>query len=78
MAQYVFLIFAMFIVQLVGLGLLPICSSTIFTIEYGFDATQIGLTNLGGIVGIVLATMITGPLMVSNFNSVEVLFNWLV
>lgn len=61
------------------LGLMPLCSSTIFTIEYNFDATQIvryrpseiihylafciqGLTNLGGIVGIVLAMCITGPL----------------
>lgn len=62
-------------------GLMPLCSSTIFTIEYNFNATQIvnvlgvcavlsmltpsliqGLTNLGGIVGIVLATAITGPL----------------
>ncbi|PPQ79900.1 hypothetical protein CVT25_002956 [Psilocybe cyanescens] len=48
--------------QTVWLSLMPICSSTIFTIEYNFDATQIGLTNLGGIVGIVLATCITGPL----------------
>jgi MFS family permease len=48
--------------QTVWLSLMPICSSTIFTIEYNFNATQIGLTNLGGIVGIVLATCITGPL----------------
>lgn len=62
-----------------SLGLMPICSSTIFTIEYGFNASQIvcslvyaprsfltmafkGLTNLGGIVGIVLALLVTGPL----------------
>ncbi|KAF9486341.1 MFS general substrate transporter [Pholiota conissans] len=48
--------------QTVWLSLMPICSSTIFTIEYNFNATQIGLTNLGGIVGIVLAMCITGPL----------------
>ncbi|KAL0951885.1 hypothetical protein HGRIS_008542 [Hohenbuehelia grisea] len=48
--------------QTVWLSLMPICSSTIFTIEYGFNASQIGLTNLGGIVGIVLAMLITGPL----------------
>ncbi|THV06474.1 MFS general substrate transporter [Dendrothele bispora CBS 962.96] len=56
---YIFLVHGM---QTVWLSLLPICSSTIFTIEYGFNASQIGLTNLGGIVGIVLATAITGPL----------------
>ncbi|KAH9923125.1 MFS general substrate transporter [Epithele typhae] len=43
-------------------GLVPLCSSTIFTIEYGFNASQIGLTNLGGLVGIVLAMLVTGPL----------------
>ncbi|KAF4611520.1 hypothetical protein D9613_004113 [Agrocybe pediades] len=48
--------------QTVWLSLMPICSSTIFTIEYNFNATQIGLTNLGGIVGIVLAMCISGPL----------------
>ncbi|THH15112.1 hypothetical protein EW146_g5311 [Bondarzewia mesenterica] len=48
--------------QTAWLSLLPICSSTIFTIEYGFDASQIGLTNLGGIVGIVIAMVLTGPL----------------
>jgi len=42
--------------------ILSICTSTIFTIEYNFTATQIGLTNLGGLVGIVLATCISGPL----------------
>ncbi|KAG7099966.1 hypothetical protein E1B28_001759 [Marasmius oreades] len=56
---FIFLVHGM---QTVWLSLLPICSSTIFTIEYGFNASQIGLTNLGGIVGIVLATAITGPL----------------
>ncbi|KAF9055995.1 MFS general substrate transporter [Panaeolus papilionaceus] len=56
---FLFLCFGM---QTVWLSLMPLCSSTIFTIEYGFDATQIGLTNLGGIVGIVLATAFTGPL----------------
>ncbi|KAF9011091.1 MFS general substrate transporter [Cyathus striatus] len=48
--------------QTVWLSLMPLCSSTIFTIEYNFNATQIGLTNLGGIVGIVLAMCVTGPL----------------
>ncbi|KAF5375213.1 hypothetical protein D9758_000497 [Tetrapyrgos nigripes] len=56
---YIFLVHGM---QTVWLSLLPICSSTIFTIEYGFNASQIGLTNLGGIVGIVLAAAVTGPL----------------
>lgn len=60
---------------------MPLCSSTIFTLEYGFDAAQTvspglnlpprfliipeiqGLTNLGGIVGIVLALFITGFLI---------------
>ncbi|KAL0575809.1 hypothetical protein V5O48_006163 [Marasmius crinis-equi] len=56
---FIFLVHGM---QTVWLSLLPICSSTIFTIEYGFNASQIGLTNLGGIVGIVLATAITGPM----------------
>ncbi|ETW86516.1 major facilitator superfamily [Heterobasidion irregulare TC 32-1] len=48
--------------QTAWLSLLPICSSTIFTIEYNFNASQTGLTNLGGIVGIVIAMVITGPL----------------
>ncbi|CDO77295.1 hypothetical protein BN946_scf184753.g45 [Trametes cinnabarina] len=48
--------------QTVWLSLVPLCSSTIFTLEYNFDAAQIGLTNLGGIVGIVLAMLVTGPL----------------
>ncbi|KAI0352232.1 MFS general substrate transporter [Trametes cingulata] len=48
--------------QTVWLSLVPLCSSTIFTLEYNFDAAQIGLTNLGGIVGIVLAMAVTGPL----------------
>ncbi|KAI0040661.1 MFS general substrate transporter [Auriscalpium vulgare] len=48
--------------QTAWLSLLPICSSTIFTIEYDFNASQIGLTNLGGIVGIVIAMAISGPL----------------
>ncbi|KAF9566907.1 MFS general substrate transporter [Agrocybe pediades] len=55
-------IFVSYCMQTVWLSLMPICSSTIFTIEYNFNATQIGLTNLGGIVGIVLATFISGPL----------------
>ncbi|OJT13961.1 Protein HOL1 [Trametes pubescens] len=48
--------------QTVWLSLVPLCSSTIFTLEYNFNASQIGLTNLGGIVGIVLAMAVTGPL----------------
>ncbi|EKM83954.1 hypothetical protein AGABI1DRAFT_103980 [Agaricus bisporus var. burnettii JB137-S8] len=56
---FVFLAYGM---QTAWLSLLPICSSTIFTIEYNFTASQIGLTNLGGLVGIVLATLISGPL----------------
>ncbi|RPD64562.1 MFS general substrate transporter [Lentinus tigrinus ALCF2SS1-7] len=48
--------------QTVWLSLVPLCSSTIFTLEYNFNAAQIGLTNLGGIVGIVLAMAVTGPL----------------
>ncbi|TFK41975.1 MFS general substrate transporter [Crucibulum laeve] len=48
--------------QTVWLSLMPICSSTIFTVEYNFNASQIGLTNLGGIVGIVIAMCVTGPL----------------
>jgi len=31
-------------------------------LEYGFTASQIGLTNLGGIVGIVIALITSGPL----------------
>ncbi|KAI0031049.1 MFS general substrate transporter [Vararia minispora EC-137] len=45
--------------QTAWLSLLPICSSTIFTLEYGFNPAQIGLTNLGGLVGIVLALFVT-------------------
>ncbi|EJF67464.1 MFS general substrate transporter [Dichomitus squalens LYAD-421 SS1] len=48
--------------QTVWLSLVPLCSSTIFTLEYNFNATQTGLTNLGGLVGIVLAMAVTGPL----------------
>ncbi|KAI0082117.1 MFS general substrate transporter [Panus rudis PR-1116 ss-1] len=49
--------------QTVWLSLVPLCSSTIFTLEYGFTASQIGLTNLGGLVGIVLGMVVTGPLI---------------
>ncbi|CAA7268050.1 unnamed protein product [Cyclocybe aegerita] len=48
--------------QAVWLSLMPICSATIFTIEYNFNATQIGLTNLSGFVAIVLAVCTGGPL----------------
>ncbi|KAM5538357.1 hypothetical protein V8D89_007959 [Ganoderma adspersum] len=44
------------------LGFVAACSSTIFTVTYGFDAGQIGLTNIGSIVGVVLALITTGPL----------------
>ncbi|KAJ8472878.1 hypothetical protein ONZ45_g16499 [Pleurotus djamor] len=57
-----FFIFLVHGMQTVWLSLMPICSSTIFTLEYGFNASQIGLTNLGGIVGIVLAMIVSGPL----------------
>ncbi|KAJ8701902.1 hypothetical protein PTI98_000655 [Pleurotus ostreatus] len=57
-----YFIFLVHGLQTVWLSLMPICSSTIFTIEYGFNASEIGLTNLGGIVGIVLALLVTGPL----------------
>ncbi|RPD64560.1 MFS general substrate transporter [Lentinus tigrinus ALCF2SS1-7] len=56
---FVFLTYGM---QTVWLSLVPLCSATIFTLEYNFNAAQIGLTNLGGIVGIVLAMLVTGPL----------------
>ncbi|KAF8079194.1 MFS general substrate transporter [Lyophyllum atratum] len=56
---FIFLVHGM---QTVWLSLLPICSSTIFTIEYNFTASQIGLTNLGGIVGIIIAICVSGPL----------------
>ncbi|KAL4250309.1 MFS transporter superfamily protein [Abortiporus biennis] len=49
--------------QTVWLSLVPLCSSTIFTLEYHFTASQIGLTNLGGLVGIVLGMIISGPLI---------------
>ncbi|PIL31058.1 MFS general substrate transporter [Ganoderma sinense ZZ0214-1] len=38
------------------------CSSTIFTVTYGFTPGQIGLTNVGSIVGIVLALITASPL----------------
>ncbi|CAA7268049.1 unnamed protein product [Cyclocybe aegerita] len=56
---FLFLVLGM---QTVWLSLMPICSATIFTIEYDFDATEIGLTNLGGIVAVVLAVCTGGPL----------------
>ncbi|OCH90552.1 MFS general substrate transporter [Obba rivulosa] len=54
---FMFLSYSM---QTVWLSLMPLCSSTIFTLEYNFDAKQTGLTNLGGLVGIVLALFVTG------------------
>ncbi|KAF9469578.1 MFS general substrate transporter [Collybia nuda] len=56
---FIFLVHGM---QTVWLSLMPICSSTIFTVEYNFTASQIGLTNLGGIVGIIIAMCVSGPL----------------
>lgn len=65
-------------------GVVALCSSTIFSVTYGFNAVQTvsfcapryhshsprplcpvfqGLTNLGGIVGIVLAVAVSGPLI---------------
>ncbi|PIL31142.1 MFS general substrate transporter [Ganoderma sinense ZZ0214-1] len=43
------------------LALVSQCASTIFTIEYGFNTVQIGLTSLTGVVGIALAMLVTGP-----------------
>ncbi|KAM5538339.1 hypothetical protein V8D89_007941 [Ganoderma adspersum] len=48
--------------QSVWLSLVVLCSSTIFTVTYNFTPVQTGLTNLGGIVGIVLAALVSGPL----------------
>ncbi|KAK7695196.1 hypothetical protein QCA50_002386 [Cerrena zonata] len=57
---FLFLVHGM---QTVWLSLVPLCSSTIFTLEYGFTASQIGLTNLGGLVGIILGMLVSGPLL---------------
>ncbi|KAM5531176.1 hypothetical protein V8D89_015146 [Ganoderma adspersum] len=46
----------------VCLAFVTVCSSTIFTVTYGFNAGQIGLTNIGNIVVVTLALVITGPL----------------
>nr|VWO94013.1 Multidrug transporter TPO1_2 (Clotrimazole exporter TPO1_2) (Drug:H(+) antiporter TPO1_2) (DHA TPO1_2) [Ganoderma boninense] len=46
----------------VFLGLVLVCSSTIFTVTYGFNTAQIGLTNLGGLVGSVIGIAVAGPL----------------
>ncbi|THH31940.1 hypothetical protein EUX98_g2249 [Antrodiella citrinella] len=62
-AWFIFLSHGM---QTVWLSLVPLCSSTIFTLEYNFTASQIGLTNLGGLVGITLGIAITGPLLDSG------------
>ncbi|KAG6829771.1 hypothetical protein H0H92_003561 [Tricholoma furcatifolium] len=45
--------------QTAVLSALSISYSTIFTIEYNFTASQIGLTNLGGIVGIIIALFVS-------------------
>jgi len=55
---FVFLVYGM---QTVWLSLVPLCSSTIFTIEYNFNPSQIGLTNLAGLVGILLGLFTAGP-----------------
>ncbi|KAF8808029.1 MFS general substrate transporter [Phlegmacium glaucopus] len=57
---FAFFVFGM---QSVWSSIVHICSSTVFTIEYNFTPTQIGLTNLGGLVGIVLGLCISGPLI---------------
>ncbi|PIL31061.1 MFS general substrate transporter [Ganoderma sinense ZZ0214-1] len=44
------------------LGFVAACSSTIFSVTYGFGPSQIGLTNIGSIAGIVLAIATAGPL----------------
>ncbi|KAJ7598367.1 MFS general substrate transporter [Mycena floridula] len=55
---YVFIVFGL---QTVWYTFLPICASTIFTLEYNFNPAQIGLTNLGAVIGIILA-FVTSPL----------------
>ncbi|KAI1791956.1 major facilitator superfamily domain-containing protein, partial [Ganoderma leucocontextum] len=55
-------IFLSFSMPTVWLTLVGLCSSTIFTVKYGFNTAQIGLTHLGGLVGIVLAMIATGSL----------------
>ncbi|KAM5535243.1 hypothetical protein V8D89_011049 [Ganoderma adspersum] len=64
-------VFVGYCMPIVLLTLIPLCASTIFTIEYGFNTAQVlismpilnkGLTNLGALVGVVLALLITGPL----------------
>ncbi|PIL31078.1 MFS general substrate transporter [Ganoderma sinense ZZ0214-1] len=55
-------VFVDFLLPALWQNLVSICSSTIFTVTYGFTAAQIGLTQLGGFVGAVLAMLITGPL----------------
>ncbi|KAI1791982.1 major facilitator superfamily domain-containing protein [Ganoderma leucocontextum] len=56
---FVFLSFSM---PMVWTNLVSLCSSTIFTVTYCFNVTQIAQTNLGGIVGIALAMIVTGPI----------------
>ncbi|KAM5535242.1 hypothetical protein V8D89_011048 [Ganoderma adspersum] len=55
-------IFLCYAFPMVLLNVIALCSSAIFTLEYDFNTAQIGLTNLAGIVGIVLALLVTGPL----------------
>ncbi|KAM5538328.1 hypothetical protein V8D89_007930 [Ganoderma adspersum] len=44
------------------LALVNVCSSTIFSVTYGFKPSQIGLTSIGSMTGVLLAMAITGPL----------------
>ncbi|PIL31085.1 MFS general substrate transporter [Ganoderma sinense ZZ0214-1] len=43
-------------------ALVSVCSSTIFSVTYGFTPSQIGLTSIGSITVVLLAMAATGPL----------------
>ncbi|PIL31134.1 MFS general substrate transporter [Ganoderma sinense ZZ0214-1] len=51
-----------YLMPAVFLGLVSLCSSTIFTVTYRFNTAQIGLTHLGGLIGSVVGVAVTGPL----------------
>ncbi|KAM5535246.1 hypothetical protein V8D89_011052 [Ganoderma adspersum] len=51
-----------YLMPAVFLGLVSLCASTIFTVTYGFNTAQIGLTHIGGLVGSVIGILIAGPL----------------
>ncbi|PIL31132.1 MFS general substrate transporter [Ganoderma sinense ZZ0214-1] len=55
-------IFWSFMMQAFWFSLLSLCASTIFTISYHFNPAQIGLTHLGGLIGVILGMLVTGPL----------------